>query len=82
MRETQPDCRLYIAITKCDQLEEVTSVAEQDTPEPDSSSSSHGIEERNPLDLNSHSHVRGFVCFWMMGLSCRHATSPGAQHIL
>ena len=42
VRETQPDCRLYIAITKCDQLEETPSVAEQDTGEPDSSNSSNG----------------------------------------
>ena len=42
MRETQPECRLYIAITKCDQLEETPSVAEQDNGEPDSSNSSNG----------------------------------------
>ena len=42
VRETQPDCRLYIAITKCDQLEETPSVAEQDTGEFDSSNSSNG----------------------------------------
>ena len=42
VRETQPDCRLYIAITKCDQLEETPSVAEEDTGEPDSSNSSNG----------------------------------------
>ena len=63
VRETQPDCRLYIAITKCDQLEEFPSVAEQDTPEPDSSSSSHGIEQLDPLDLSLHSHVRSlYAC--------------------
>ena len=42
VRETQPECRLYIAITKCDQLDEPPSIAEQDTGEPDSSSSSNG----------------------------------------
>lgn len=42
VRETQPDCRLYIAITKCDQLDDPPSIAEQDTGEPDSSSSSSG----------------------------------------
>ena len=42
VRETQPDCRLYIAITKCDQLEGTPSVAEQDIGEPDSSNSSNG----------------------------------------
>ena len=42
VRETQPDCRLYIAITKCDQLEETPSIAEQDTGELDSSNSSNG----------------------------------------
>lgn len=43
VRETQPDCRLYVAITKCDQLEEVPSIAEQETGEADSSTSSNGI---------------------------------------
>ena len=43
MRETQPDCRLYVAITKCDQLEEVPSIAEQETGEADSSAGSNGI---------------------------------------
>lgn len=42
VRETQPDCRLYIAITKCDQLEEMPTVAEQDTGQQDSSNSSNG----------------------------------------
>ena len=46
LRETQPDCRLYIAITKCDQLEEAPSVAEQDTAEQaDSSASSNGTDQ-------------------------------------
>ena len=42
VRETQPDCRLYIAITKCDQLDEPPSIAEQDVGELDSSSSTNG----------------------------------------
>lgn len=43
MRETQPECRIYIALTKCDQLEELPSVgsAEPD-PEQDTDDSLGG----------------------------------------
>ena len=56
VRETQPDCRLYIAITKCDQLEETPSVAEQDTGELDSSNSSNG-GGRSDTDLALLKHT-------------------------
>lgn len=65
VRETQPDCRLYIAITKCDQLDEPPSIAEQDTGEPDSSSSSNG-EYPNLL------HSQSLLSCGLRDLSCRH----------
>jgi hypothetical protein len=40
VRETQPDCRIYLALTKCDQLEELPSVGIADPdPEPDTEDS-------------------------------------------
>ncbi len=43
VRETQPDCRIYIALTKCDQLEELPSVGTvQPDPEVDGDDSTNG----------------------------------------
>ena len=64
VRETQPDCRLYIAITKCDQLDEPPSIAEQDTGEPDSSSSSNG-------DCPDLIHTQSLLSLGSRDLSCR-----------
>lgn len=57
VRETQPDCRLYIAITKCDQLEETPSVAEQDAGELDSYNSSNGEGQSDSGSLATLKHT-------------------------
>ena len=50
VRETQPDCRIYIALTKCDQLEELPTVGTaQPDPEVDGDDSTNGVQ---PLSLS------------------------------
>ena len=50
LRETQPECRIYIALTKCDRLEQLhgvaTSPADPQAEQPDSSDDSNGAPFR------------------------------------
>ena len=55
VRETQPDCRIYIALTKCDQLEELPTVGTaQPDPDTEADDSTNGAAY-----LHNASHVSG-----------------------